>query len=73
MTGAPAALTKWTKCHQVAGSTLRSSLWVPLSLNLLVRVEPRACTTVEQGSSLSRSPGSSMATRNYDLGQCDEF
>lgn len=49
--GEPAvtAQTQWTTYDDFAGPTLDSSLWEPLSFGPIVRLEPEARTTVENG------------------------
>jgi hypothetical protein len=44
-----AAQPEWTKYDEFTGPTLQSSLWEPLSFGPLIRLEPQARTTVEDG------------------------
>ena len=44
-----AAQLEWTKYDAFTGPTLQSSLWEPLSFGPLIRLEPKARTTVEDG------------------------
>jgi hypothetical protein len=49
MTSRQVPQTQWTKYDELAGPTLDSSLWEPLSFGPLIRLEPEARTTVENG------------------------